>query len=104
MTRPVERWSAAVPTDLTWLATPATDLEWCGRLERATPDVTVGKVLCVCAAAAVARFVLTGNPHSALGAATDALALLNDWIDDPTDGRFERICSIIFAVGEAPAL
>src|SRR4051812_21599530 len=81
------------------LAASAADLAWCGRLETAATDATVGKVLCLCAAAAVAREVLATRPGATQQAA-DALELLGHWIDDPTEERFERICSLIFGNGE----
>src|SRR5688572_14023717 len=80
------------------LAAPASDLEWCRRLETAAADATVGKVLCVCAAAGVAREVLA-NRHGATQQAANALGLLDQWIDEPTDERFERICSLVFGEG-----
>src|SRR3954463_4013507 len=77
---------------------PARDLGWCDRLETAPGDTIVGKVLCVCAAAAVAREVimrLGGDSRPA----DAALELLGRWIDDPSDERFDRICSLIFEEG-----
>jgi hypothetical protein len=85
------------------LAAPTADLGWCERLETAAADATVGKVLCVCAAAAVAREVLATCPVST-GQAVAALELLNHWMDEPTDERFDRICSIVFAEAEQPNL
>src|SRR3712207_1975500 len=85
------------------LSQPSTGLGWCGQLETAAADAVVGKVLCVCAAAAVARAVLASCPDTSPQAAI-ALELLVQWIDEPTDERFERICSIIFAEGEPPDL
>jgi hypothetical protein len=49
----------------------------------------------VCAAAAVAHEVLDAGSGVSATAAS-ALALLDDWIDDPTDERFDRICELIF--------
>lgn len=101
---PVERWtwSAKVhPCVTDVVSKPSTDLNWCGQLETAAEDAVVGKVLCVCAAAAVARAVLAADPvPSPLG--VEAVELLVNWIDDPTDERFERICSLIFDDGESP--
>ncbi len=71
------------------LATPARDLDWCDRLETAPQDATVGKVLCACAALAIARAVIAAGGDTPQ--ATDALGLLDRWIDDPTDDRFEEI-------------
>jgi hypothetical protein len=85
------------------LAGPVTDRDqWCDKLETAPQDAVVGKVLCVCAASAIARAVLSG------GSAPDpeaerALELLDCWIDDPTEERFERICSLLFG-DETPEL
>jgi hypothetical protein len=80
------------------VAGPAHALGWCDRLEAAPEDAVVGKVLCVCAAAAVARAVLITLGGDARQADA-ALELLGRWIDDPTDQRFERICSLIFEEG-----
>jgi len=81
------------------LAIPASDLGWCGQLETATTCATVGKVLCVCAVAAVAREIArrcgAGQPVA------DALDLLLCWIEAPTEERFECICSLIFDRGGA---
>lgn len=76
-------------------AAPTVDLEWCDRLEAAPSDLVVGKVLCVCAASALARLVLDGQSDD-VSQASDALELLDRWIDEPTDERFDRICTIIF--------
>ena len=82
------------------LTAPAADLGWCDRLETAPGDATVGKMLCVCAAAAIAREVLAalggGAPH-----AVAALEVLDRWIDDPTDERFDCICYLLFE-GRSP--
>ena len=91
-------WDAGVhPKVERVLAIPASDLGWCGQLETATTCATVGKVLCVCAAAAVAREIARrcGAGQSVI----DALDLLVLWIEDPTDERFESICSLIFDQG-----
>ncbi|WP_020470403.1 hypothetical protein [Zavarzinella formosa] len=74
---------------------PAIDLGWCGRLESAAGNAILGKVLCVCAAAAVARAVLQVTPRVS-DQASDALKLLCRWIDDPTIERFEHLCALIF--------
>ncbi len=76
------------------VAPSAVDLRWCDRLESAASNPIAGKVLCVCAAAAVAREVMT--VWGADPPAPDALELLGRWIDDPTEERFERIRSLIF--------
>lgn len=68
------------------------NLDWSDQLEAAPANVIVGKVLCVCAAAAIAREALGvrgGNDAEALG-------LLDRWIDDPTDDRFERLRALVF--------
>jgi hypothetical protein len=75
--------------------------DWCNRLERAGPDALSGKVLCVCAALGIACEVTRGHDDRA---ASQALALLAGWIDDPTDERFGHICDIIFGPGERPEL
>jgi hypothetical protein len=84
------------------LAAPAADLGWCDRLETAPADPTVGKVLCVCAAAAIAREALASHGGNA-SQAVAALELLDQWIDEPTEERLERICSLIFEE-ESPEL
>ena len=91
-------WSMRVNPNVAGVLTaPATDLGWCDRLETAAGDSTVGKVLCVCASAAIARKVLTTPAGGqATPPAAEALELLNRWVDDPTEERFARICEIIF--------
>jgi hypothetical protein len=91
------------PKVLQALARTAAHLEWCGLLESAAADPLTGKVLCVCAAAAVARAVL-GTCTDSSSQAAAALELLERWIDDPTGERFERVCSTIFTEGELPPL
>jgi hypothetical protein len=81
------------------LAGPAGGLAWCGQLETAATHPVVGKVLCVCAAAAVAREVLASGLGSGQQAA-EALELLGRWINEPNVERFDRICGLIF--GEEP--
>jgi len=83
------------------IAAALADPAWCDRLERAGPDALTGKVLCVCAALGVARAVTKGSDDPA---ASEALALLAHWIDDPTEERFDRICDTIFGPGERPEL
>lgn len=101
---PMERWTwnaFAHPRVEGVVSKPSTDLEWCDQLETSAEDAVVGKVLCVCAAAAVARVVSVADPVvRPLGA--EALDLLASWIDDPTEERFKRICSLIFDEGEPP--
>src|SRR5262245_57172076 len=101
---PVERWTwsaTAHPRVEGVVSQPSTGLEWCGQLETSAEGALVGKVLCVCAAAAVARAVSAADPvRRPLGA--EALNLLVCWIDDPTEERFERICSLIFDEKEPP--
>jgi hypothetical protein len=80
------------------VAAPAHDLGWCDRLETAPEDAIVEKVLWICAAAAIAREVLM-TLGGAARQADAALEVLGRWIDDPTDERFERICSLIFEEG-----
>lgn len=92
-----ERWTwdtAAHPGVASALAGP----DWCDRLEGAATDALVGKVLCVCAALAVARHVVGEPVEDPLTA--EALDLLARWIDDPTEERFHRICGTIFGPEE----
>jgi hypothetical protein len=84
------------------LVAPAADLDWCDRLETAPGDAIVGKVLSVCAAAAIAQEVLAARGSDGPQAAA-ALELLDHWIDEPTDERFAHICSLIFGE-ETPEL
>jgi hypothetical protein len=84
------------------LAPPTAVGGWCAQLESAA-DALTGKVLCVCAAVGVARAVVSACsdcPEQA-GAALD---LLEGWIDDPTEERFDQICATIFPEGELPTL
>ena len=67
--------------------------DWCDRLESAA-DALVSKVLCVCAASALAREVVGEFPTDSQTA--ESLELLAHWIDDPTQERFDRICDTIF--------
>jgi hypothetical protein len=92
-------WDAREHADVAVaLAAPASDLDWCERLETAPKDGVVGKVLCVCAASSIARLVLFGQ-SGGVSEALDALELLDCWIDDPTPERFDRICALIFEEG-----
>jgi hypothetical protein len=72
--------------------------DWCDCLEQAPNDVVVGKILCVCVAMAIAREVLLAEMGHAenLRKAAEPLDLLNEWVNCPTDARFERICALIF--------
>jgi hypothetical protein len=77
---------------------PGEPLSWTDALEDAPSDFIVGKVLCVCAAKAIANDLIVvefGNTD-AFRQAMEPVDLLNDWIDDPTDERFERIRALIF--------
>lgn len=68
---------------------------WPDELEKRASDIVTGKVLCVCAAAAIATdFLATKSavPESV----REVIQLLTSWIDDPSEDRFDRICSIIF--------
>ena len=69
---------------------------------RVTVDPITGKVLCACAAMGIARGVMRDSKFNSQQA-TDALVLLQQWIDDPIDERFDRICSLLFGV-DAPVL
>lgn len=91
-----ERWTwdaAADPGVTTVFSGP----DWCHRLESEASDAVVGKVLCVCAALAIAREVVGETPADPRVA--EALDLLERWIDDPTDERFDRICDTLFGDG-----
>jgi hypothetical protein len=100
----MKRWTwnaSAHPRVEGILSKPSTGLEWCGQLDISAEDAVVGKVLCVCAAAAVAQAVSVAEAVvGPLG--KEALDLLVSWIDDPTKERFERICTLIFDEGEPP--
>lgn len=93
-------WDARThPNVLGIFASPAVDLDWCYRLETAPGDAIVGKVLCVCAALAIAREVLAAEGGN-VSHTVNALELLDRWIDEPTDARFEEITTLIFGKGE----
>ena len=96
-----ERWTWAASLRSS-IATALAGPDWCDRLEQAGPDAVTGKVLCVCAAAAVGRAALAAY-HDRPKQAAEALELLWRWIDDPTGERFDRICGIIFPEGDPPA-
>jgi hypothetical protein len=85
------------------LTPPTADCRWCDQLESAAGDALTGKVLCVCAGAAMARAVLA-ECLDAPSSAAAALDLMWRWIDEPTVERFDRICATIFPKGEPPAL
>jgi hypothetical protein len=74
------------------------DLGWCDYIEKAPADPLVGKVLCVCVAAGIAREVLASINRDDAPAKV-AIELLDRWIDEPTDERFERIGYLIFEEG-----
>jgi hypothetical protein len=73
------------------------DPDWCNLLENAAADAVTGKVLSVCAAYGIASEVVRVRNDPA---GSEALVLLAEWIDDPTDERFDRICRSIFGEGE----
>ena len=98
--RVCERWTWDASSRLN-IAAALAGSDWCDRLERAGPDALAGKVLCVCAALGVAGEVARGRDDPA---ASEALALLAAWIDDPTEERFDHICGTIFGPGERPEL
>jgi hypothetical protein len=79
------------------VASALTSSNWCNELEQSASDPIIGKVLCVCAGLAVAREVVGDSPANS----SEALKLLDDWIDDPTVERFDRICDIIFGPDES---
>jgi len=54
--------------------------EWDFELETVADDARVGKMLCVCAAAAVARYTV-----EQAGARADELDVLDAWVDAPTE-------------------
>ncbi len=101
----VGRWSwepQEQPKIVELLNKPTRGRGWCDRLDEANGHVT-GKVLTVCAALSIARESVSTKP--ALQAVRDdlaALALLDEWIDDPSDERFERICRMIFGDRDEP--
>jgi hypothetical protein len=71
---------------------------WYSQLESAASNALTGKVLCVCAALAAARHVVEAVTDQQ---ATLALDLLESWIDDPTEDRFDCICDTIFGVDKS---
>ncbi|NQT40206.1 MAG: hypothetical protein HQ581_22125 [Planctomycetes bacterium] len=72
------------------------ELGWCDQLESAPADAIVGKVLCVCAGMGIARTVLAAELKDCLCKAAESLEVLSEWVDCPTDERFEHICALIF--------
>jgi len=72
----------------------ATRFSWAHELETSAENVTDGKVFCVCAALAIARYVHCS--HEAQPLAESSFTLLDEWIDDPSDARFDRICGLLF--------
>lgn len=96
-----ERWTWDGPTEsvAAVFARPAVNSDWCGGLD--SGGVT-GKVLCACAALAVARAEVRAS--GADPATEEALELLTQWIDHPTDERFDRISGAIFGPGGQPEL
>jgi hypothetical protein len=90
-------WNARQHPSITAvLAEQADDGKWCDRLETAATDAVVGKVLCVCAALAVAREVLENHVGAVHPDALAALDLVEQWVGDPTVEQFDRICATIF--------
>ncbi len=67
---------------------------WFERLECEAESALHGKVLCVCAGAVIARRALVAEPGSPLS--EQALALLEGWIDEPTEARFAHIAALLF--------
>jgi hypothetical protein len=107
---PTERWTwhrRKHPEVNALLAANPADPEvgtalWCDRLESAPADAIVGKVLCVCIASAVARAAIAqsgDDPET-----VRALDLLDQWIDDPTNERFEAVTALIFPARECPEI
>ena len=102
---PLKKWtwnSIEHPAVMNVLSGECTALNWCDQLETAASDPITGKVLCACAAMGIARGVMRDSKFNSQQA-TDALVLLQQWIDDPIDERFDRICSLLFGV-DAPVL
>jgi hypothetical protein len=72
--------------------------DWCDQLEGAANDSVTGKVLCVCVAWELAREV-TFTADSVHEPSVNALCSLGEWIDDPTEERFESIRRLVFEEG-----
>jgi hypothetical protein len=72
--------------------------EWCAHIESSATDAVVGKVLCTCAALAIAKEVITTQASGAeiRHKAAEPLELLDQWIDSPTQERTERICDLLY--------
>ncbi len=68
---------------------------WAESLETAALNALEGKVLCVCAALAIARHV-HGEQQPLLADGVAPLRLLEHWIDEPTNERFEQITQLLF--------
>jgi hypothetical protein len=71
--------------------------DWCGHIENSPTDAIVGKVLCTCAALAIAKEVLATQicDVETRRKAAEPLVLLDQWIDSPTEDRSERIADLL---------
>ena len=82
-------WDPALNPKVVAILSGGGEGEWYDSLESAANDCVVGKVICVCAARAMACEALKQpgiDPASA-----EALDLLGRWIDAPSDERFEGL-------------
>ena len=71
---------------------------WEDQLETLASDSLTGKVLCVVAGAAIARSVVATEHqiHESFQEALEKLDLVERWIDDPTEERFEEMVEFLF--------
>jgi hypothetical protein len=101
LSQPDARWTwddRTHPQVMGILDMPSGDLGWCDGVENAPTDALVGKVLCVCVGMAIAREVVSAElgGTDTFGKAMEPLDLLDQWVDRPTDERFQRICALLF--------
>lgn len=75
--------------------------QWFYDLETDASDAVTGKVLCVVAGVAIAHAIITKEflEHEQLQESLALLDLADDWIDNPTDQRFDQITQFLFGDG-----
>lgn len=76
---------------------------WCAHIENSASDAIIGKVLCTCAASAIAKEVLSKqiSDEAIYRKAAEPLELLNQWIDSPSQERSDRICDLLYGENQA---
>lgn len=90
-------WSAGAHPALVRVVEDASHIDdWVAALDGAASDVVTSKVVCVCAAFGIATRATGRQAGGASTVDKEHLALLISWVDEPTDARFERICTELF--------